>query len=152
MSVHDLPAINAMLNGLSAGLILLGWWQIKHGRQRAHIVAMGCALISSSLFLVCYLVYHFKVTAITRFEGHGLARISYLVMLTSHVLLAFATVPLVIATVAAALGGRFEIHRRRAHWTLPIWLYVSLTGVMIYLVLYHFTLTSALLESLRLIR
>jgi len=136
MTVHDLPAIDALLNAASSSLILLGWWQIKHGRRRGHIAAMACALACSALFLTCYLVYHFNVTTVTRFKGQGFARMVYFVMLISHVLLAFATVPLVIATVTAALRSRFDSHRRRARWTLPIWLYVSVTGVLVYLSLY----------------
>lgn len=138
MSIHDLPPLNAALNAVSAGFILLGWRQIRRRRTRSHIAAMTCALVSSTLFLACYLVYHFNVTAITRFEGRGAARGLYFVLLISHILLAFATVPMVAATVTAALGARFENHRRRAHWTLPVWLYVSITGVVIYLMLYHF--------------
>jgi len=137
MTVHALPTVNASLNALSAGFVLLGWWQIRHGRRRGHIAAMSCALASSTLFLTCYLTYHFTVTTITRFGGTGFARASYLAMLVSHIFLAFATVPLVIATVAAALRAQFETHRRRAHYTLPVWLYVSITGVLIYVMLYH---------------
>ena len=141
MTIHDLPYLNAAFNGLSACLILLGWWQIKHGRRRGHITAMTCALLSSTLFLASYLVYHFNVATITRFGGNGFARFSYLIILTSHVLLAFAMVPLVISTVAAALAGRFETHRRRANWTLPVWLYDSITGVIIFIVLYRFPIS-----------
>ena len=137
MNVHDLPPINASLNALSTVFILLGWWCIKRGLRRRHIVMMSCALTSSTLFLACYLTYHFLVTAVTRFAGHGLFRPVYFTLLISHVLFAAIALPLVIMTVIPALRGRFDRHRRIARWTLPVWLYVSITGVIVYLMLYR---------------
>jgi uncharacterized membrane protein YozB (DUF420 family) len=137
MSVHDLPPINASLNALSTVFLLSGWWFIKHQRKRQHVAMMLCALTTSSAFLACYLTYHLTVTAVTRFTGHDAVRPFYLTLLISHVLLAFLTVPLVVVTVIPAVRGRFKNHRRIARWTLPIWLYVSITGVLVYLMLYR---------------
>ena len=136
MTVHDLPPINASLNALSTVFILLGWWFIRRERKLQHIAMMASALASSTAFLVCYLIYHFSITAVTRFAGHGAIRPVYFALLISHVLLAFAVVPMVILTVVPALRARFERHRRLARWTLPVWLYVSVTGVLVYLMLY----------------
>ena len=137
MTIHDLPPINASLNAFSAVFLVLGWWAINHDRKRRHIVMMSCALTSSTFFLACYLTYHFTVVAVTRFTGHGVLRPIYFTLLISHVLLAFITLPLVIATVIPALRARFDRHRRIARWTLPAWLYVSVTGVLVYGMLYH---------------
>jgi len=137
MTLHDLPPVNATLNLLSAGFLFLGWRFIKAGRKRRHIVMMSCALTASAAFLACYLAYHLCVRAETLFTGHPAVRPFYLALLGSHVLLAFAAVPLVIATVAPALRARFERHRRIARWTLPVWFYVSVTGVLVYLMLYQ---------------
>ncbi|MDP9291745.1 MAG: DUF420 domain-containing protein [Verrucomicrobiota bacterium] len=137
MTIHDLPPINASLNGLSAVFILIGWYLIKTNRTKAHIISMSAAVMTSALFLVCYLIYHFNVRAITRFTAPGLVRYVYLSILISHVILAFTTVPLVIATLVPALRARYDKHRRIAYWTLPIWLYVSITGVIVYLMLYQ---------------
>ena len=137
MTIHDLPPVNAALNAMSAVFILFGWWAIKHDRKRRHIAMMSCALTTSTLFLACYLTYHFNVTAITRFTGHGWIRPVYFTILISHVLLAFITLPMVIATVIPALRARFDRHRKIARWTLPAWLYVSVTGVVVYGMLYH---------------
>ena len=137
MTVHDLPPINASLNALSTVFILLGWWCVRHDRKQQHIAAMTCALGSSTLFLVCYLVYHFSVTAVTRFTGQGMVRPVYFAVLISHVCLAFAVVPMVILTVVPALRARYDRHRRVARWTLPVWLYVSVTGVVVYWMLYR---------------
>ncbi|MEI6351756.1 MAG: DUF420 domain-containing protein [Verrucomicrobiota bacterium] len=137
MSVHDLPPINASLNALSAVFLLMGWWFITHNRKLQHITMMSCALITSTVFLVCYLVYHFNVTAVTRFTGQGMIRPVYFALLISHVLLAFVILPLVFLTIVPALRARFDRHRRIARWTLPIWLYVSVTGVLVYLMLYQ---------------
>ena len=98
---------------------------------------MISALIVSLVFLACYLTYHFSVTAVTKFTTPGLPKIIYFSILIPHIILAFVTVPLVIMTVVPALRARFDKHRRIARWTLPIWLYVSVTGVLVYLMLYQ---------------
>jgi len=137
MTVHDLPAINAMLNGLSTVFISAGWLFIRADRKAQHIFSMVCALVTSTLFLACYLTYHFSVRVVTIFPPLGWIRTAYLVLLISHVLLAFTTLPLVILTVIPALRARYDKHRRIARWTMPIWLYVSVTGVLVYMMLYQ---------------
>lgn len=131
-----LPAVNATLNGTSAVLIAVGRAQIRRGRVTAHRACMIAAVICSSLFLVSYLYYHAHVGSV-RFQGQGVVRPIYFGILISHTVLAAAVVPLVMVTLARALRGRFDRHRRIARWTYPIWLYVSVTGVVIYLMLYH---------------
>jgi putative membrane protein len=138
MSVHELPAINASLNGLSAIFIVVGWWLIRHQRTRAHITVMVCALVSSTIFLICYVTYHYlRGGVVTRFTAEGFIRPVYFALLISHTILAVVTVPLVIATVVPALQARYDRHRRLVPWALPIWLYVSVTGVLVYMMLYH---------------
>ena len=137
MNVHDLPAVNATLNGLSTIFISAGWMFIRSDRKQQHIISMCAALVTSTLFLACYLTYHLTVKAITIFPPLGWIRIFYLVLLTSHVILAFLTVPLVILTVVPALQARYDKHRRIARWTMPVWLYVSVTGVVVYMMLYQ---------------
>jgi putative membrane protein len=136
MSVRDLPALNAALNGVSAVLLLIGFILIKQGRRDAHERAMLAALASSALFLTSYVVYHWQVGSV-RFGGTGLVRTVYFAILISHVVLAVVIVPLVIATVLRAFQRRFDLHRRIAWVTLPLWAYVSVTGVVIYWMLYH---------------
>jgi len=138
MTVHDLPAINASLNGMSAIFLILGWLLIQYNRTRAHIVAMSCALLTSTAFLVCYLTYHWlKAGVVTRFTEEGFIRPVYFALLVSHTVLAMMTLPLVVMTVIPALRARYDRHRRFARWTLPIWLYVSITGVLVYMMLYQ---------------
>jgi putative membrane protein len=137
MTIHDLPLVNANLNALSAAFVISGWIMIKSGRRKAHILSMLAAVFTSTIFLACYLTYHFNVTAVTRFTAHGIVRPVYFTILISHVVLAFATVPLVICTLVPALRARYDRHRRIARWTLPVWLYVSITGVLVYLMLYR---------------
>ena len=137
MTIHDLPLVNANLNALSAAFIISGWIMIKSGRKKMHIVSMLAAVFTSVIFLACYLTYHFNVTAVTRFTAQGIVRPVYFTILISHVALAFATVPLVICTLVPALRARYDRHRRIARWTLPVWLYVSITGVLVYLMLYR---------------
>jgi uncharacterized membrane protein YozB (DUF420 family) len=137
MTVHDLPAVNATLNGLSTIFIAAGWWSIRADRKPRHIFCMCTALVTSTLFLACYLTYHFTVKAITKFPPLGWIQEFYWVLLGSHVILAFVTLPLVIMTVIPALGARYDRHRRIARWTMPIWLYVSVTGVLVYMMLYQ---------------
>ena len=137
MTIQDLPAVNASLNALSAACIISGWIMIKSGRKKMHIVSMLAAVFISTVFLACYVTYHFNVAAVTKFTAQGIVRPVYFAILISHVLLAFATVPLVILTLIPALRARYDRHRRIARWTLPVWLYVSITGVLVYLFLYQ---------------
>lgn len=129
------PIINATLNGTSAVLLLAGHSLIKRGRMAAHRAVMLTALVTSTLFLVSYLYYHWHVGSV-RFQGQGWSRLVYFAVLISHTVLAAAIVPLVIITLSRALRGRFDRHRAIARWTYPLWLYVSVTGVVIYLMLY----------------
>lgn len=137
MTFHQLPAINASLNALSGVLVLAGWFSIKSERKKAHIFFMSCAIATSVVFLVCYVTYHWlKHGLVTHFEAQGLIRPIYFTLLISHTFLA-ATVPVfVVFTVIPALRARYDKHRRIARWTLPIWLYVSVTGVLVYMMLY----------------
>ena len=136
MTVRDLPALNAALNAAAAVTLLVGYWLIRRGRWRAHRAAMITALVLSSAFLTSYLVYHAQVGSV-RFQGHGWVRTLYLTILATHTVLA-ATVPvLAIITVSRALRRRFDRHKAIARFTLPIWLYVSVTGVVVYWMLYR---------------
>ncbi len=136
MTLHDLPVVNASLNGLSAVFIMAGLISIKADRKTAHIASMTAALVTSTIFLACYLTYHFKVRLVTHFTYPGWPTMVYFPLLYSHILLAFVTLPLVCVTVIPALRARYDRHRRMARWTWPIWLYVSVTGVLVYLMLY----------------
>ncbi len=136
ISLFDLPVINATLNGTNAFLISLGYYFIRQKNRNAHERCMLAALGTSTLFLAFYLIYHFQVGSV-RFKGTGWIRTLYLTILLTHTLLAATIVPLVIVTALRALRGRFEQHRLIARWTLPIWLYVSVTGVVIYWMLYR---------------
>jgi uncharacterized membrane protein YozB (DUF420 family) len=136
MSLASLPSLNAALNALSAALLATGYGFIRAGRRSAHRNCMLAALVSSSAFLVSYLVYHFQVGSVP-FRGRGLVRLLYFAILLSHTVLAAAIVPLVTVTLTRALRARFDAHRRIARWTLPLWGYVSVTGVIIYWMLYR---------------
>jgi uncharacterized membrane protein YozB (DUF420 family) len=136
MSLRDLPTVNAALNATATLLLLLGWRLIRARRVEAHRRAMLGALGCSALFLVSYLVYHFEAGSV-RFPGTGTARAIYLAILASHTLLAAALPVLVAVTVSRALARRFDRHRRIARVTLPVWLYVSVTGVVVYWMLYR---------------
>ena len=136
MSVRDLPTLNALLNGTAALLLVAGYALIRSGRREAHRRAMTAAFACSVLFLVSYLAYHAAVGSV-RFPGTGTVRTVYLSILLSHTLLAAAVPFLAVATLVLGLKGRTETHRRLARVTLPIWLYVSVTGVVIYLMLYR---------------
>jgi putative membrane protein len=135
ISVSDLPAVNATLNGTSAALLSMGYYFIRQKRISAHKRCMLAAFGTSTLFLISYLVYHFQVGSV-RFSGSGGARALYFSILISHTLLAATIVPLAIITLSRAWKARFEKHKRIARWTLPVWLYVSVTGVIIYWMLY----------------
>ncbi len=136
MDLTVFPAINAALNGTSAVLIASGRVLIRRKLVVAHRACMIAAVVCSSAFLVSYLYYHAHVGSV-RFQGQGMIRPVYFAILISHTLLAAVVVPLVIVTMARGLGGRFDRHRTIARWTYPIWLYVSVTGVVIYVLLYH---------------
>jgi len=136
MTLTDLPALNAALNALSASLLALGYGFIRRGRVGAHRACMLAAFTSSTLFLAGYLVYHARVGSVP-FRGIGWVRPVYFTILISHTILATAVVPLALITLARALKGRFDRHAAIARFTLPIWLYVSVTGVVVYLMLYH---------------
>ena len=142
MSISDLPAINASLNGLSACLLVAGWFCIRSRRIAAHRACMLGAVISSTLFLGCYLYYHYSMkklhgAAHTTFLEPAGFRPVYLAILFTHLVGAIVIVPLVLVTLTRALRERFDQHKRIARWTLPIWLYVSVTGVVIYFLLYQ---------------
>jgi uncharacterized membrane protein YozB (DUF420 family) len=136
MQISDLPTVNAILNSTSALFLVCGYILIRSGRQKAHQWCMVGALTASGLFLTSYLIYHFQVGS-RPFTGQGAIRSLYFAVLISHTLLAAAIVPLVLVTVRRAYKGVFEAHRGIARWTLPIWLYVSVTGVVVYWMLYR---------------
>jgi uncharacterized membrane protein YozB (DUF420 family) len=136
LTVTDLPAVNAVLNATSALLLATGYVLIRGGRRRAHKRVMLAALVSSALFLTSYLVYHAQVGSV-RFRGQGPIRTVYFTILLTHTVLAVAIVPLVVMTLVPALRARFDRHRRLARITLPLWAYVSVTGVVIYWMLYR---------------
>jgi len=130
------PVIDASLNGTSAVLLLVGRGFIKRGRMAAHRAVMIAALVSSSIFLACYLYYHWHVGSV-HFQGQGWSRPVYFSILISHTILAAAIVPMIIITLSRALRERFDRHRAIARWTYPLWMYVSVTGVIVYFMLYH---------------
>jgi uncharacterized membrane protein YozB (DUF420 family) len=140
-----LPAVNATLNGLAAVLLVAGLVAIKRGRRRGHERLMKAAFAVSAAFLACYLYYHFAVARgqPTRFHGQGGARAAYLALLLSHTVLAVVNLPMVLRVLWLAGRERWADHRRLARWTFPIWLYVSVTGVAVYVVLYHFNPAAA---------
>ena len=143
MSYTDLPAVNACLNGISTVLLATGWVFIRRKNITAHRNCMITALCTSTAFLVCYLYYHYQMqrvqgSAHTKFLDPAWFRPIYLTILVTHLLGAIAIVPLVLITVTRALRERFDRHKKIARWTWPIWMYVSVTGVVIYLLLYQF--------------
>ena len=131
-----LPSINAVLNLTAAILLVWGYMLIRRRRIETHRKVMTTAFVVSSLFLIGYLTYHFKAGVIL-FHRTGAIRAVYLTILTTHTILAAAVPPLAIVTLRRGLTARFDKHRRLARWTLPIWLYVSVTGVVVYVMLYH---------------
>jgi uncharacterized membrane protein YozB (DUF420 family) len=136
ISVHDLPAVNASLNALSGVLLLFGYALIRQHHISLHRKVMITAFATSSLFLICYVVYHVQVGSVP-FPRQGWVRTLYFTILITHVTLA-ATVPvLAIITLTRGLKGRYPQHRRIARWTFPIWMYVSVTGVLVYVLLYQ---------------
>jgi uncharacterized membrane protein YozB (DUF420 family) len=130
------PVIDATLNGTTAILLLIGRNLIKRGSMAAHRAVMIAALTSSTLFLTSYLYYHYHVGSV-HFQGQGWSRPLYFSILISHTILAIVIVPMVIITLSRALRERFDRHRAIARWTFPLWMYVSVTGVIVYLMLYH---------------
>ena len=133
--VHVLPTINATLNGLSAVLLTAGFVSIKRKNIAAHRVCMISAFTTSVIFLICYLTYHF-LGGFTRFVNPAWFRPWYLLLLGTHTFLAVVIVPLILITLNRALKQRFELHKKIARWTWPLWMYVSVTGVIVYLILY----------------
>lgn len=135
IALSDLPGVNAALNTASALLLATGYLFIRKGRVALHRLCMLSALLTSTLFLASYLVYHYNVGSVP-FRGQGWIRVVYFTILISHTILAIAILPLVLITVTRALKGNFERHKRIARWTLPLWFYVSVTGVIVYWMLY----------------
>jgi uncharacterized membrane protein YozB (DUF420 family) len=130
------PTLNAALNASSAVLLVLGYFLIRGRRIEAHKKCMLGAFACSIVFLVSYVIYHLQVGSV-RFQGQGWIRPVYFTLLGTHTVLAVTVVPLALVTLARSLKGNFEAHRRVARWTLPVWLYVSATGVIVYFLLYH---------------
>ena len=131
-----LPSVNAVLNATAAVLLVWGYTLIRRRRIAQHRKVMQTAFVVSCLFLVCYLVYHYQVGSV-RFPKTGVLKTLYLGILGTHTILAAAVPVLAIITLRRGLSARYDKHRRIARWTLPIWLYVSVTGVVVYLMLYH---------------
>jgi putative membrane protein len=142
MSIYDLPAINASLNGLSAILLMLGFIFIRQKKITAHRNCMISAFCVSVIFLICYLTYHTYLGVVlhkgpTRFLNPAWFRPIYLTILLTHTVLAIVIVPMILITLFRALRERFDKHKKIARWTLPLWMYVSVTGVVVYLLLYQ---------------
>jgi uncharacterized membrane protein YozB (DUF420 family) len=136
MSVTDLPALNATLNSISTLLLITGWVMIKRGDRQRHRACMIGALGVSALFLTSYVIYHAQVGSVP-FKGTGWIRTVYFAVLIPHIILAAAIVPPVLITASRGLTAKYDKHRRIARWTLPLWLYVSVTGVIVYWMLYQ---------------
>jgi uncharacterized membrane protein YozB (DUF420 family) len=141
MDINSLPTLNAILNATSGILIVAGFIMIRNKRVIAHRACMIAAVVTSTLFLISYITYHtyhyYHGVGVTRFVGTGASRPIYFTILTTHTFLAVVTVPLVLVTLSRAIKNQFARHMRIARWTFPIWLYVSVTGVVVYLMLYH---------------
>jgi putative membrane protein len=142
MTIFDLPPVNATLNGLSAIFLTLGYIFIKRGNKIAHRNCMITAFCTSIIFLICYITYHSYLVVVlkrgpTQFLDPAWFRPIYLTILISHTILAAAIVPMILITLSRAMKERFELHKKIARWTWPLWMYVSVTGVIIYLLLYQ---------------
>lgn len=142
MTIYDLPAVNASLNTIATILLATGYVFIKRGRRDAHRNCMVGALICSTVFLGCYVYYHYSMKKLhgeahTRFLNPEWFRPIYLTILFTHLVCAIAIVPMIIVTVVRAAKGQFERHKKIARWTWPVWMYVSITGVLIYFLLYQ---------------
>jgi uncharacterized membrane protein YozB (DUF420 family) len=140
--ISVLPHLNAFLNSTSGILLVIGYALIRQRRIAAHRVVMLTAFITSSLFLISYLIYHFSLAYYyhrgpTPFTGQGIMRPIYFTILITHTILAVVVAPFILVTLFRALRGKFNLHKRIARWTFPIWLYVSVTGVIVYLLLYQ---------------
>jgi uncharacterized membrane protein YozB (DUF420 family) len=136
VTVSDLPALNATLNATSAVLLSIGWILIKRGRWKQHRAVMIAAFCTSVLFLISYLTYHAQVGSV-RFAKQGAIRSVYFTILFTHTVLAVVIVPMALTTLSRALAAKYDRHRAIARWTLPIWMYVSITGVIVYFMLYR---------------
>jgi uncharacterized membrane protein YozB (DUF420 family) len=134
--LHDFPAINASLNATAAVCLVTGYALIRARRITQHRACMLAALTTSAIFLICYVIYHVQVGSV-RFPRHGWVRPVYFTILITHVTLAVTVLPLAIITAARGLRGDYRRHRKIARWTFPIWLYVSVTGVLVYVLLYQ---------------
>jgi uncharacterized membrane protein YozB (DUF420 family) len=134
--MRNLPTLNALLNTISAALLIRGWLLIRRGDKEGHRQSMLMAFTTSALFLVSYLIYHYNAGSV-RFQKTGAIRTVYLAILLSHTVLAVAAAPMALLTLRRALKADFAAHRKLARYTLPVWLYVSATGVVVYLMLYH---------------
>ena len=137
MTIQDLPIINACLNALATLFLSLGYFFVRKGNKTAHKKCMISAFLTSAVFLTCYLIYHFNTEVVTRFVNPSWFRPIYLVILITHVILAVVIFPLIFMTFSRALKARYELHKKIAKWTWPLWMYVSITGVLIYLLLYQ---------------
>jgi uncharacterized membrane protein YozB (DUF420 family) len=142
MTIHDLPAVNATLNGLSAIFLSFGFFFIRRGNKIAHRNCMISAFVTSVIFLGCYLTYHIWLAVVlhqgpTRFLNPAWFRPVYLTILITHTILAAAIVPLILLTLNRARKQNFEAHKKIARWTWPLWMYISVTGVVIYFLLYQ---------------
>jgi len=137
MRVEQIPLLNAVLNSITTVLLLAGFAAIKAGRRSLHRVLMSAAFGTSTLFLAGYLIHKFIVKKLSIFPDLGWIRTLYLVILISHTVLAVVNLPLILRTLYLAVQGRFEEHKKMAHWAYPVWLYVSVTGVVVYLMLYQ---------------
>ena len=136
MEISDLPAVNATLNAVASMFLVSGYALIRNGRRDAHRFCMLSALVTSAVFLISYVVYHANAGSV-RFQGTGAVRLVYFAVLIPHIILAATVLPLALVTTARGLRGDFGRHVRIARWTLPVWLYVSVTGVIVYVMLYH---------------
>ncbi len=136
MTLTDLPALNAALNATASVLLVTGWVLIRGGHRAAHKKCMLSALAVSAMFLTSYVIYHLNVGSVP-FQKAGWIRTLYFAVLIPHVILAAAIVPMILITVSRALSSRFDKHKKIARWTLPLWLYVSVTGVIVYVMLYQ---------------
>jgi uncharacterized membrane protein YozB (DUF420 family) len=136
MTISDLPTLNAALNSTCAVLLIAGRVMIARRQIARHRACMLAAFITSTLFLVSYLVYHANVGSVP-FQGQGPIRVLYFTILVTHIVLAAVILPMAVVTLSRGLAGRYDKHRRIARWTFPIWLYVSVTGVAVYVMLYH---------------
>jgi uncharacterized membrane protein YozB (DUF420 family) len=137
VTLHDLPACNATFNGLAGVFLGFGFYFVKQGKVIAHRNCMIAAVCSSALFLTGYLTYHFTVHGLTHFRDPAWFRPIYLTILLTHTVLAVVIVPMILITLSYALRQRFDKHKKIARWTWPLWMYVSVTGVVIYLLLYQ---------------